>query len=96
MFPGTTTKISESTVASAATIDVQSDLVHLTGATSVATIRPNFGGGFSGIIIIRPTDGTVATLTTGNIAVAVSMAVDRATVLVYSKITETWYPGAIS
>jgi hypothetical protein len=96
MIPGLTTKLSESVVASAASIDPKTDLIRVSGSTSIATIIPHFGGGFSGILIIVPTDGTVATLTTGNIAVAVSMAVSRATVLVYSKAADKWYPGAIS
>lgn len=95
MIPGLTTRISEETVASAATIRPKSDMIHLTGSTAIATIDPPYAG-FSGILIIHPTDGTVATVTTGNIAVAVNMAVDRATVLVYSKKNTTWYPGAIS
>jgi hypothetical protein len=96
MFPGTQTKLSEETVASAATIDVKADLVKLTGTTSIATIRPVFGGGFSGVIMVVPTGGNVATLTTGNISLAVTMPDERVTVLVYSKENDTWYPGAIS
>jgi hypothetical protein len=96
MLPGITSKLSEAAVASAATITQETDLIRVTGTTSIATIRPNFGGGFSGICVLVPVDGTVATLTTGNIAVAVSMAQNRATVLVFSKKTGTWYPGAIS
>lgn len=96
MFPGTTTKISETVMASAATIDAKTDLIRLTGSTAVATIHPNFGGGFSGILILVPTDGTLGLLTTGNIAVAVTMAQNRATLLAYSKVAGVWYPGAIS
>ena len=97
MIPGTTTKISEELITAAATINPTKDLVRLTGTTSIATINPgHFGGGFSGILIIVPTGGNVATLTTGNIAVAVTMPDKRATVLVFSKTTGVWYPGAIS
>ena len=96
MLPGITSKLSEAVVASTTTITQESDIIHLTGSTAIATIRPNFGGGFSGICIIRPVDGSVASVTTGNIAVAVTMAVDRATVLIYSKKYSKWYPGAIS
>jgi hypothetical protein len=95
MIPGTTTKLSEETVASASSITVKADIVKLTGTTSIATIKPAFAG-FSGIIIIVPTGGAVATLTTGNISLAVTMPDERATVLVYSKEEDTWYPGAIS
>lgn len=97
MIPGTTTKISESTLASASSIDPKTDLVKLTGSTAIATINPaHFGGGFSGILILVPTDGTLGLLTTGNIAIAVTMAQNRATVLVWSKSAAIWYPGAIS
>jgi len=95
MIPGTTSKLSESTLASAATITPLTDLVELTGSTAIATIDPPYGG-FSGILILVPKDGTLGLLTTGNIAIAVTMAQKRATVLVYSKANNLWYPGAIS
>ncbi len=96
MLPGITSKLSEAVVASATTITQETDMLHLTGSTAIATIRPNFGGGFSGICVLRPVDGSLATTTAGNIAVVVTMAVDRATVMVYSKKYNKWYPGAIS
>ena len=96
MFPGTTTKISEEELASAATIYPKADMVKLTGSTDLATIVPSYGGGFSGILILVPTDGTLGLLTTGNIAVAVTMPQNRATILAYSKEDAVWYPGAIS
>lgn len=96
MFQGTTSKLSESVVASAATIAPKTDIALVSGTTDIETISPSFGGGFSGILIIVPTDGDVDAVTTGNIAVAVTMPEDRATVLVYCKSTGLWYPGAIS
>lgn len=96
MFAGLNSKLSQETVASAASITVRRDIVRLTGSTSVATIKPQFGGGFSGAIFVVPVDGAVATLTTGNIAVAVTMPQNRVTLLVYSKQDSLWYPGAIS
>jgi len=96
MIPGLTTKLSEELITTAATIKPMTDLVRLTGTTSIATIVPAFGGGFSGILVIVPTGGAVATLTTGNISLAVTMPDKRATVLVYSKKDALWYPGAIS
>jgi hypothetical protein len=95
MQSGFVSRLSEEEIASAATISPKADLVKVTGSTSIATINPPFAG-FSGIIVIVPTASNVATLTTGNISLAVTMPVGRATVLVYSKATETWYPGAIS
>jgi len=96
MFPGLTTKLSEATVASTTQITAKTDIILVTGSTDIAEIIPNFGGGFSGILILVPIDGDVDLVTTQNIAIAVTMAEERATVLVYSKSTQTWYPGAIS
>ena len=89
-------RLAETTVASAATITPKfALLVKVTGSTAIATIRPPFAG-FSGVLVLVPTDGTVATLTTGNISIAVTMAQNRSTVFTYSKKNNTWYPGAIS
>ncbi len=96
MLPGITSKLSEATIASTTTIVQKADLIRITGSTAIATIRPNFGGGFSGICILVPTDGTLGLLTTGNISIAVTMAQNQATVLVYSRAAGAWYPGAIS
>lgn len=96
MIPGTTSKLSESVLASAATIYPKTDLVRLTGTTSIGTIAPTFGGGFSGFLVLVPTAGAVTLLDSGNIAVTVVMADLRATLLVYSKASGKWHPGAIS
>lgn len=95
MIPGTVSKLSEDVIASTTTITVVTDLVNLTGSTAIATINPRYEG-FSGICILVPVDGTLGLLTTGNIAIAVTMPQNRATVLVYSKKYGVWYPGAIS
>lgn len=96
MIPGTTTKISEQTLASAATIYPKTDLVTLTGSTAIADIIPSYGGGSSGVLFLVPQDGTLGLLTTGNIAIAVTMPQNQVTVLVFSKENDVWYPGAIS
>lgn len=95
MYPGLNTRLSESTLASAATITPKTDLVNLTGSTAIATITPPFAG-FSGVIFLVPKDGTLGLLTTGNISIAVTMAQDRVTVLTYSQQNNVWAPGAIS
>jgi hypothetical protein len=95
MIPGITTKISEKTAASAATITADTDLINLTGSTAIATIVPK-AGGFSQMCVLVPKDGTLGLLTTGNISIAVTMAQNRATLLVYSKENDAWAPGAIS
>jgi len=90
------TRLAETTVASAATIRPKlATLVNITGSTAIATIVPPFAG-FSGILILVPKDGTLGLLTSGNISIAVTMAQNRATVLVYSKKNGVWAPGAIS
>lgn len=96
MIPGSTTKLTEEVIASAATISPKTDLVRLTGTTSIDTINPSFGGGFSGVLFLVPTGGNVATTTAGNINAVVTMVDERVTVLVYSKASGKWYPGAIS
>lgn len=95
MYPGLNTRLSESTLASAATITPKTDLVNLTGSTAIATITPPFAG-FSGVIFLVPKDGTLGLLTTGNISIAVTMAQNRVTVLTYSQQNNVWAPGAIS
>lgn len=96
MIPGLTTKLSEQLVASTTSLEVTTDVLYVSGTTNIATLVPHFGGGFSGLVIIVPTTGNIATVTTGNILVAVTMPQNRATVLVYSKMNGTWAPGAIS
>ena len=95
MYPGQVSRLSEVVVASTTSIDATADLIRVTGTTSIATINPP-PGLFNSLIFIVPTDGTVATVTTGNILVAVSIAVNRVTPFVFSRATQKWYPGAIS
>ena len=96
MIPGTTSKISESVIASAATIYPKTDLIRVSGTTSVSTIVPPYSG-FSGILLVVATDAAgFATLTTGNIALAVSLTTSKVVAFVYSKLAGAWYPGAIS
>lgn len=91
MFPGTTTKLSESTVASATAIDAKSDIVKVTGSTAIATINPNFGGGqFCGLVILIPVDGAVVLGTGGNILVGITMAVNRAVMMIYVRSLGKW------
>lgn len=90
MIPGTTSKLSESTVASAATINVKTDIVLVTGAVAVNNIIPNFGGGFSGFCILIPVTGALTLGTSGNIAVGLAAVVNRAVWLVYVKSLNKW------
>ena len=91
MIPGTTSKLSQSTVASAATVTAKSDIILVTGTTQIDTIRPNFGGGFSGFLVLIPVDGSVVLSTSGNILVGITAVINRAVFLVYVKSTGKWY-----
>lgn len=90
MIPGTTSKLSESTVASAATISAKTDIVKVTGAVQVNTILPNFGGGFSGFLVLIPTDGALTLGTSGNINVGIAAAQNRAVFLVFVRSLGKW------
>lgn len=91
MLPGTTSKLSESTVASAGSIVAKTDVVKVTGTTQVNTIIPNFMGGFGGFLILIPVDGAVTLGTSGNIAVGIAAAQNRAVHLNFVKSTGKWY-----
>jgi len=90
MIPGTTSKCSESTVASAASITAKTDIVKVTGSTQINTIIPNFGGGFSGLCILVPTDGAITLGTSGNILVGIAAAQNRSVWLVYVRSLGKW------
>lgn len=95
MFPGINTKLSETVVASAATINSICDVLLITGSTAIATIVPK-AGGFGSIIFLIPLDGSVGLLNTGNIAVAQTMIQNNVAVLVYSATKGKWYPHALA
>lgn len=99
MIPGTTTKLSESIVAAATTIYPKSDLVHITDTTSttvLSTISPPYSG-FSGIMVLVNRSGAnMTTVTTGNIATAVTIGQNVAIAMVYSKVQSKWYMGALA
>ena len=91
MIPGTTTKLSESTVASADSIDVKTDIIKVTGSTAINTIIPHFGGGIaSGLCILIPVDGSVVLGTSGNILVGITAVVNRAVWLIYVRSLGKW------
>lgn len=97
MFPGSSTKLSESVLASAATIAPKTDLVNLTGSTQVNTIVPPLSGGRNaGILWIVPKDGAIVFGTSGNILVGATVAQNRPCTFVYSEAYDKWYIGPIS
>jgi len=95
MIPGSTTKVSEGTLASAATIYPKTDVVFLTGTTGVSSIVPAYGGGFGGMLMVVSVDGAVAFSTGGNIAKAATTVQNQVLVFLYSKARALWYPGAL-
>ena len=90
MIPGTTSKLSESTVASAASISAKTDIVKVTGSTQINTIIPNFGGGFGGFLVLVPTDGAVTLGASGNILVGIAAAQSRAVFMVFVRSLGKW------
>jgi hypothetical protein len=91
MIPGVTTKLSESVVASAASITAKSDIILVSGSTQINTITPNFGAGFSGFLVLIPTAGSIVLGTSGNINIGITAVINRAVFMVYVKSTAKWY-----
>jgi hypothetical protein len=91
MIPGATSKMTETTVPFTATIVAKSDILIVTGAGTIATILPQFGGGqFSGQLILVPTIAGVILGTTGNILVGITCVINRPVWLVYVKSLGKW------
>jgi len=90
MIPGITSKLSESTVASATSITAKSDVVRVAGTTQIDTIIPNFGGGFGGFLILVPTAGSVILGTGGNILVGITAVINRGVHLNYVRSLGKW------
>lgn len=91
MIPGSTSKTSETTVASATIIAAKSDVVIVTGTTAIQTINPNFGGGFGGFLVLIPTNAAGVTLgTSGNILVGIAAVQNRAVFMIYVKSLGKW------
>lgn len=91
MFQGSTSKVSEAVVASATTIIARTDFLKISGSTQIETITPNFGGGYSGLIFVTPTDGNVVLGTSGNILVGATLIQNRLYALIYSKVSAKWF-----
>lgn len=91
MIPGSVSKLSETTVASAASIVAKSDVVKVTGTTQIDTILPAFGGANDVFLILIPTSGSIVLSTAGNILVGITAVVNRAVFMVYSKTTGKWF-----
>lgn len=99
MIPGLTTKISEELISLTTTIKPTSDLIHVTSTTSTTVlvkIIPPYSGSPGIMIIVNRSGGNVTTLTTGNIATAITIGQNVAVVLVYSALTDKYYVGALA
>lgn len=90
MIPGLQSKLSESIVASADSIVVKTDIVHVTGSTTINTISSPLMSS-SMIIILIPVDGAVTLGTAGNVLVGIAMAVNRSVTMIWSKRVGKWY-----
>lgn len=89
MIPGVVSKLSETTVASAATITAKADIVKVTGTTQINTILPANPDRCQFVILV-PVDGAVTLGTTGNILVGIAMAQNRAVWMVYIESLQKW------
>ena len=90
MIPGSISKLTESTVASAGTITAKTDVVKVTGSTTINTINPGLATAQSQLLILIPTDGAITLGTSGNIAVGIAAAQSRAVFLVYVRTLAKW------
>lgn len=99
MIPGMVSKLSEANIALAATIQPVTDVVHVTDTTTttvVSTIQVTTGGFSQFLVLINRSGANMTTVTTGNIATAVTIGQNVATMLIYSKSQGKWYPGALA
>lgn len=90
MIPGTVSKLTESTVASAGAITAKSDILYVTGAVQVNTVNPGLGLMQSQFLILVPVDGALTLGTSGNILVGLAAAQNRAVFMVWSKKLQKW------
>jgi len=90
MIPGSVSKLSERTVASAATITAKADIVYVTGTTGINTIIPGLGIQQSQLLILVPLGATLVLGTSGNIAVGITAVINRPVFMVWSKASQKW------
>ena len=93
MIPGLISKISERSIALASSFEATTDLIRVTdttAGTTFATIVPKVGIGGQLLFLANQSGAAIASLTTGNVLTATTLASDRLTVLTYSKSAEKW------
>jgi hypothetical protein len=92
MLPGRQSKLSVEKIASADSIIVRTDVVKVTGSTTVNTITTPLMLDRDGVIIVFiPVDGSVALGTGGNILVGITAVINRAVILVWDAVVGKWY-----
>jgi hypothetical protein len=93
MIPGPVGRLTEATLASAATINyVKTDVIRITGTTQIDTIIPPFGGQTWSIrVTLIPVDGAIVLSAAGNVLVGITMAINRSVDLIWSKTSQKWY-----
>lgn len=89
MIPGSVSKMTEMSVPFAATITAKADIVNIVGAGTVNTIIPGLGTRQSQFLVLNSNAATVLG-TSGNIAVGLTMVINRPVFLVYSKAAGKW------
>ena len=90
MIPGSVSKMSETTMPSAATITAMSDIINVTGAVQINNIIPGLGTAVSQFLVLNCVTGPVILGATGNIAVGLTTVLNRPVFLVYSKAAKKW------
>lgn len=90
MIPGSISRLSETTVASAASISAKSDIVKVTGTTQINTILPLLPSQGQFLILI-PTAGSVILGTSGNILIGITAVINRAVFMCWSPVSAKWY-----
>lgn len=95
MYPGTFSKLSESTLASATTLVPKTEVVRVTGTTAIVNITPPAVSGYSTVLYVIPT-GIFTWTAAGNIGLAGTAVVGKLIVFVYSKSQNKWYPSVVA
>lgn len=90
MIPGSISKMTDSVVPSASAITAKTDVVRVTGTTTVNTINPGLGTAQGQFLVLIPVDGSVTLGTSGNILVGITAVQNRAVFLVFNKALGKW------
>jgi hypothetical protein len=93
MYPGSVTRLTEKTKASADAIDADADVILLTGTTTINTITPktNAFAKAATVVYLIALDGSITLGTSGNIAVGGTILQNRYAQLIYSPTTGDWH-----